>query len=468
MAHQRSTVQIIAIFLAAILGFIAFFWQIAIQENTSYCHDTIPFPLNSLKDWKVTAKQFEKNSIECLFSKDYAEARELFLESAKLLNPEFKYLPVTDKLGTDVAIIPGDPSKYLIHISGVHGPEGFAGSASQSAILQYLSLNSQNYTNNPTMIFIHALNPYGMANKRRYNEDNIDLNRNFLTEEEFKFVVSRNPNFANYEDCDPMMNPTHKPLQPTIINDIYSYFLLGYGILFHGLSKFKRALVSGNYFKSTGLGYGGIKQAKSTSNLISLFDELNLRDKVKELLIIDVHTGLGPSGVDTIMIDLNKPTKQKQKLFKNIFQTELLLNKKYTGGIIEIKNDFNDFNDLNDSKESKETMKQVNDASSGYELTMGMLPEYFCDKYFNNLISNNKLCMTQEFGTISTAIVGINLMNENQAYHFGNIKDKEIYSQRLQHSFYLEDNKLWEHNIVRRGLKVFLEGIEYLNANKET
>lgn len=41
----------------------------------------------------------------------------------------------------DVAVFRGDPSNVLLHISGTHGPEGFAGSAVQGAILDHLIEN---------------------------------------------------------------------------------------------------------------------------------------------------------------------------------------------------------------------------------------------------------------------------------------------------------------------------------------
>lgn len=65
------------------------------------------------------------------------------------------------------------------------GPEGYAGSASQLAILDFLQDNMY-YTTEakvneqsdlPTVVMVHALNPYGFATGRRVNEDNIDINR---------------------------------------------------------------------------------------------------------------------------------------------------------------------------------------------------------------------------------------------------------------------------------------------------
>jgi len=52
----------------------------------------------------------------------------------------------------------------------------------------------------PTVLFVRALNLYCFANLRRVNEDNIDINRNFLAEKQFEFVESRDINYALHID----------------------------------------------------------------------------------------------------------------------------------------------------------------------------------------------------------------------------------------------------------------------------
>ena len=78
---------------------------------------------------------------ECFFRDDYHAARDLFLTSATEAGAELIILPVVGDLCTDIAVLRGTgPSKgFLVHLSGIHGPEGYAGSAVQSAALQYLS-----------------------------------------------------------------------------------------------------------------------------------------------------------------------------------------------------------------------------------------------------------------------------------------------------------------------------------------
>ena len=57
-----------------------------------------------------------------------------------------------------------------------------------------------------SLLMIHALNPFGMAHLRRVNEDNVDLNRNFLLAgEQFRGSPQR------YRDLDPLLNPPTPP-----------------------------------------------------------------------------------------------------------------------------------------------------------------------------------------------------------------------------------------------------------------
>ena len=56
------------------------------------------------------------------------------------------------------------------------------------------------------VIFVHTINPYGMAWWRRFNENNVDLNRNFLT---------RNQKYSGvpegYEHIREFINPESPP-----------------------------------------------------------------------------------------------------------------------------------------------------------------------------------------------------------------------------------------------------------------
>jgi hypothetical protein len=66
-----------------------------------------------------------------------------------------------------------------------------------------------------------------------------------------------------------------------------------------GLGKMKRALVSGNYWKPKGLGFGGRRMSKSAEAMVRIVRDNSLgvfSEHPEAFISIDVHTGLGPQG----------------------------------------------------------------------------------------------------------------------------------------------------------------------------
>ncbi len=78
----------------------------------------------------------------------------------------------------------GNPlaNRALVISSGLYGVEGLFGSAVQLALLERY-LPDYRLPPDLAIVIIHILNPFGCAWYRRWNEDNIDLNRNFLLAE---------------------------------------------------------------------------------------------------------------------------------------------------------------------------------------------------------------------------------------------------------------------------------------------
>ncbi|WP_255800720.1 DUF2817 domain-containing protein [Acaryochloris sp. 'Moss Beach'] len=121
-----------------------------------------------------------------MFSSDYWQARDRFRQAAQSLNCVLETHPIKAlgpqgrSLSIDIARYGSkSPHTTLILSSGLHGVEGYCGSAIQMATLTDL-LPQLTLPKGMAVLLIHALNPYGFAWNRRCNEDNIDLNRNFL------------------------------------------------------------------------------------------------------------------------------------------------------------------------------------------------------------------------------------------------------------------------------------------------
>ncbi len=92
------------------------------------------------------------------------------------------------------------------------------------------------------------------------NEDNIDLNRNFLSDADFEFVRSRDPNYSRYVDLDPFLNRVVQPFGDYhTLNKMHAMLQAALVLISNGLdmSIIKRAMVAGNYHKANGYGFGG-------------------------------------------------------------------------------------------------------------------------------------------------------------------------------------------------------------------
>lgn len=82
----------------------------------------------------------------------------------------------------------------------------------------------------------------------------------------------------------------------------------------HGVAGLKVAFVCGNYHKPDGFGFGGFTRTKSVNEIKRLADELEL-SKAKRFVMMDVHTGLGPEGVDTLVIEHKEQMPITEKYF---------------------------------------------------------------------------------------------------------------------------------------------------------
>src|SRR5690242_4650808 len=117
------------------------------------------------------------------FSPDFFTAQRRFREAVARRHGRLDTLKLDSRgpSGEELAIDIGwfgaaNPKRVLVHTSGLHGVEGYAGSAIQ---LQWLADGLPALPHDAAIAVTHILNPYGYAWLRRFNEHNVDLNRNF-------------------------------------------------------------------------------------------------------------------------------------------------------------------------------------------------------------------------------------------------------------------------------------------------
>lgn len=243
------------------------------------------------------------------FSPSYAQARVKFLEPAAAagLQIESHNHPLQGKdgetLAMDVAVqLPASgvaSDKLLIISSACHGVEGYCGSGVQVFALHDAEWLAKARAQDVTVLYIHALNPYGFSHIRRTTHENVDLNRNF-----HDFSKPLPVNVAYREVSDMLMPPNWPPSEANMAQ-LYAY------IEKHGEFAFQSAVSGGQHEYPEGLFYGGKEATWSNLTLRKVLQKHAAG--VKKLGWIDLHTGLGPSGLGERIFACNDDAQALQR-----------------------------------------------------------------------------------------------------------------------------------------------------------
>ena len=361
---------------------------------------------------------------EVYFSQDYFAARTKFRKAAAAMGASLQSFPVGGEgLTMDVAVIAGDPNKAVVHLSGTHGVEGFVGSAIQTSALsnwpKLVNATSEGAPNPaPTVVVVHAVNPFGFANMRRFNEANVDLNRNHLTPAQWAEAKGRAPNLAGYDNFRSVLVYDRAP---TLLDRYLMFIPAAYNLALHGFAALKKALVTGQYHDEVGLYYGGTEQQPSITVLAEALSAI--LNGTKEVVVVDVHSGLGPQGVDTFMATTQEEGDEAKLVWPN--------------ATIEIDG-------------------VGNGATSGYELVMGSVDVGLM------LPTAKVLHITEEFGTVAGVFVARGVILENAAYHHARGSHvHEITKGWLRDVFYPQ-NIQFKRNVLLRGTDALTQAVSYL------
>ena len=230
-------------------------------------------------------------SVQHYFAGSYQQARRKFKDAASKAGAQLDCYTLpnfTDEQGqaltTDVAALGSDnPDTVLLLISATHGVEGFCGSGCQVGFFEEQLIQAM--PAHTRVIHIHALNPYGFCYLRRVNEDNIDLNRNFVD------FSSPLPDSTEYEGIHHFIAPNKwntQVIEETALA-IESY------IQTHSMAKFQAVISQGQYTVADGLFYGGTQASWSNKTLHAIVKKW-IPKSVNKLAVIDFHSGLGPAG----------------------------------------------------------------------------------------------------------------------------------------------------------------------------
>jgi Protein of unknown function (DUF2817) len=224
------------------------------------------------------------------FSQTYSQARQKFIVAAAQAGCSVVAYEHPSAIGAegevlamDVASFIPEGAKQVVFVtSAMHGAEGFCGSGCQVTMLHDAALIEKFTKAKVGFVFLHAVNPYGFSHLRRTNEDNIDLNRNFV---DYTQPLQVN---EGYEEVHAFVVPSQWPPTPQIRSQVEGF------IAKHGMSKLQEYVTVGQSKYKNGLFYSGTAPAWSNQILREI-----LRVHIapyRAAAWIDIHTGLGPSG----------------------------------------------------------------------------------------------------------------------------------------------------------------------------
>ena len=224
------------------------------------------------------------------FASSYVEARQKFSDAATAAGArlfaesnEHARGPAGEALTTDLAWLgPAEAKRVLVTVSATHGAEGFCGAGVQTGT--FLSGASRELPRGSALLAVHAINPYGFAWVRRVTEDNVDLNRNFVS---FAPPLPRNEDYDLLADaiCPAEWTPSALAAAKAQLD--------AFGAR-HGAAALQRAITAGQYSHADGVFYGGAAPVWSHRTMLAIAKRHLAH--AERVAVIDYHTGLGPYG----------------------------------------------------------------------------------------------------------------------------------------------------------------------------
>lgn len=340
------------------------------------------------------------------FATDHATARRRFQQAASRLGWRLETHsigaggPTGEDLAFDVGLSPGvDDGRVLVVSSGLHGVEGFFGSAVQVAVLERWAV-----TTPPACrcVFLHGLNPFGFAWIRRFDENNVDPNRNFLLPGE-RFAGAPD----GYDQLDRFLNPRRPPSswEPFTLKALAK-------IARHGMPTLRQTVAGGQYAHPLGLFFGGTGPSR-TQELLSQHLPRWLQGS-RSVVHLDFHTGLGPYGTYKLLLDYEPNAHQFACLVKWF---------------------------------GRESFEAIDSNGIAYDARGG-----FGRWCVGRRLATDYLFACAEFGTYGPIRVLAGLRAENQAHHWGDPSAPSTIraKKRLQELFCPASNA-WRSRVIERG-----------------
>lgn len=245
-----------------------------------------------------------------MFSSTYTEARNKFIELSD--RAKFKLRTYTmsqtgpnhELLSTDLAYFFANENikELLIISSGVHGIEGYVGSAAQAQLLSQITDDNLAMFANKGLgiVLIHAANPHGFAYGQRVDRSeikdgktqNVDPNRNFL---DFTKPLPSNPGYQNLENVIIPQNWSWWSHITTTTN-LLAHF--AFDQISGSYNHFSIPVLSGQYTNPEGFSFGGTSASWTNIVIQQIMRDLAIESftNLEKVVFIDLHAGIGKKG----------------------------------------------------------------------------------------------------------------------------------------------------------------------------
>ena len=194
---------------------------------------------------------------------------------------------------------PSPEGQVLIVSTGLHGTEGFAGTAVLHHLLDaFLDKFEHARTG---LLLVHAVNPWGMHHRRRTNAHNVDLNRNF------RFGSDSPTTFENpgYRSLRALLHPE----QPIGNLNLATIQFIGGAIskiISNGIAQIKAATLLGQLEDPLGLYFGGLEFQEESRVIWDLVTDQIA--EYKQVVHLDIHTGYGARNVMNLVNSVREGT----------------------------------------------------------------------------------------------------------------------------------------------------------------
>jgi Protein of unknown function (DUF2817) len=348
------------------------------------------------------------DAVLSVFSQRYAGARDTFISHAetssiveKIANlPHPLKGPKNEKLFCDIAWAGNlKADKVLVLVSGIHGVEGGVGSAIQSDFLS----RHRRLPSDVCVVLVHALNPWGFAWASRNDEQGIDVNRNFV---DFNRKLPASKATKVWADLE-----SGKTDIATIAQDRVQFDLLSEG-----------------QYEKPDMPYFGGKQASWSRQVIEQLVAQIKPEKRQQIMVIDIHSGLGPYGYGELICDHPVDSKAHD------YAVELF------GATV--------------------TEPPLGNSSSGTKFGL--------HDYFWHSQGEHVCYLTLEFGTFGNQKMLKVLSDDQKLQQSGKVDWSDDNTLEIKHAmqdFFCPDEKQWHELVLFRGRQVLEMALEGLTEN---